>query len=376
MSMSEILSKRALNRALLARQLLLERSTMPASEALERLVGMQAQAPMPPYYGLWTRLIDFQPESLSQLLLDREAVRIVLMRGTVHLVTSRDCRFLRPLLQPALKQWLLSNSLYGKDLTGLDLAEVEAAGRAFVEVNPVTLAVLGKQLQTQWSDRNADSLGQAIRALAPLVQTPPRGIWGKGGLAKCTTAESWLGQPMRDDASADELVLRYLAGFGPATIADAQTWSGLKKLNDAFERLRPQLVTFRDERGRELFDLPDAPRPDAEIPSPIRFLPSWDNLLLSHADRTRVIAEDHRKQIWTVNGIVPGTILIDGYVAGTWSIKQAKKSVVLHIDPFDTLSPADRVAIEEEGERLIVFADPKATNTELHIATARTGSQT
>jgi Winged helix DNA-binding domain len=368
--MNEVLSQRALNRALLARQLLLERSPMPVPEALERLVGMQAQAPMPPYYGLWTRLIDFQPESLSQLLLDREAVRIVLMRGTVHLVTARDCRFLRPVLQPALKQWLLNNSLYGKDLTGIDLAALEAAGRQVVDEKPVTLADLGKRLQAQWPDRNSDSLGQAIRALAPLVQVPPRGIWGKGGLAKCTTAESWLGQSMRDDASNDELVVRYLAGFGPATVADAQTWSGLKKLSDAFERLRPQLITFRDERGRELFDLPDAPRPDPATPAPIRFLPPWDNLLLSHADRTRVIADDRRKQIWTVNGIVPGTILIDGYVAGTWSIKQAKKTASLHIDQFGALSPADRAEIEEEGERLLLFADPKATNTELHIAAA------
>jgi DNA glycosylase AlkZ-like len=372
--MSEVLSERALNRSLLARQLLLERSPMSASEALERLVGMQAQAPMPPYFGLWTRLIDFQPESLGQLLLDREAVRIVLMRGTVHLVTARDCRFIRPLLQPALKQWLLNNATYGKDLAGLDLAEVEAAGRLLVEEQPLTLADLGKRLQTQWPDRNADSLGQAIRALAPLVQTPPRGIWGKGGLAKCTTAESWLGQSMRDDASADELVMRYLAGFGPATIADAQTWSGLKKLNDVFERLRPQLITFRDERGRELFDLPDAPRPDPETPAPLRFLPSWDNLLLSHADRTRVIAEDHRKQIWSVNGIVPGTILIDGYVAGTWSIKQAKKTATLHIDPFETLSLADRAEIEAEGERLLLFTDPKATNRELQITGTHVGS--
>ncbi len=254
-------------------------------------------------------------------------------------------------------------------MNGLDLAEVEAAGRAFVEENPVTLADLGKHLQTQWPDRNADSLGQAIRALAPLVQTPPRGIWGKGGLAKCTTAESWLGQSMRDDATTDELVVRYLAGFGPATIADAQTWSGLKKLNDAFERLRPQLITFRDERGRELFDLPDAPRPDPETSAPIRFLPSWDNLLLSHADRTRVIAENHRKQIWTINGIVPGTILIGGYVAGTWSIKQVKKSVSLHIEAFEALSPADRRAMEEEGERLTMFANPTATIRELQIST-------
>ena len=365
--MTDVLNQRALNRALLARQLLLERSEMSVPEALERLAGMQAQAPMPPYTGLWTRLVDFDPESLSRLLLEREAVRIVLMRGTVHLVTSRDYRMLRPLLQPLLLQLLLNNATYGTHLAGIDLTELEAAGRTLLAKQPLTLAELGKQLQAQWPDRDADSLAQAIRVLAPLVQIPPRGLWGKSGLARSVTADDWLGEPMRDDATSDELVLRYLAGFGPATVADAQAWSGLKRLGAAFERLRPQLVTFRDERNRELFDLPNAPRPDPDTPAPVRFLPQWDNLLLSHADRTRIIDEHHRKGLMTVNGIIPGTVLLGGLVGGIWSIKKDKKTATLHIKPFDLLSRADRMELKEEAARLLTFAEPNATSHEITI---------
>lgn len=365
--MREVMDQRALNRALLARQLLLNRSSMPVSEALEQLGGMQSQAPIPPYFGLWTRLVEFDPQALSQLLLDREAVRVVLMRGTVHLVTRRDCRLFRPLLQPALLQLLLNNPTYGKALTGIDLAVLELAGRALLAEQPLTLAELGKALQAQWPERNADSLAQAIRALAPLVQVPPRGIWGKGGLARCVTAEDWLGEPLETEPAVDRLVLRYLAGFGPATAVDAQTWSGLKGLGEAFERLRPQLVTFRDERNRELFDLPGAPRPDAQTPAPVRFLPQWDNLLIAHADRTRVIDEEHRKRIWTINGVLPGTILLDGRVGGVWSIKKEKKTADFRIDLFALPSPADRIELEEEATRLLAFAKPYATSHEIQI---------
>jgi hypothetical protein len=151
-------------------------------------------------------------------------------------------------------------------------------------------------------------------------------------------------------------MLRYLAAFGPASVQDAQAWSGLTRLRPVFDRLRPRLCTFRDERGRELFDLPDAPRPDPEIPAPPRLLPEWDNLLLSHADRTRVIAEEHRRAIWSNNGIVPGTLLLDGFVSGTWKLTREKASATLRIRPFAPLTTADRVATEEEGARLLAFA--------------------
>lgn len=355
---TEMLGPRALNRALLARQLLLRREAIPAAEALERLVGMQAQAPFPPYYGLWSRLEGFVPAELSALLLARGAVRIVLLRGTVHLVTARDCLALRPVIQPVLDRWFHRGSTYGRHLAGLDLTGVLVAGRALVEEEPRTGQALGALLRERWPDRDAKSLAEAIRALVPLVQLPPRGVWGASGQATLTTAEAWLGRSLAADAAPDALIRRYLAAFGPATIADAQKWSGLAALRPAFERLRPELLTFRDERGRELFDLPDAPRPDPEGPAPARFLAEFDNVLLAHADRARIAGAIPASRFITINGLVLGTILVDGFVGGTWKIAREHGAAMLHVTPFAPLAPPDRIALAEEGARLLAFAAP------------------
>jgi len=194
----------------------------------------------------------------------------------------------------------------------------------------------------------------------PLVQVPPRGVWGGSGPAAHTTAEAWLGRPLDRDPSLEELVVRYLGAFGPATVKDAQTWSGLTRLGEVVDRLRPRLLSFRDERGRELFDLPDAPRPDPDTPSPPRFLPEFDNLILSHADRTRVIADEYRKAIASKNGMVPATMLVDGFVRGTWKTERSRQKATLVIEPFEALAKKDRGALAEEGERLIRFmAEPE-----------------
>ncbi|HET8522874.1 MAG TPA: winged helix DNA-binding domain-containing protein [Thermomicrobiales bacterium] len=362
------LSQKALNRALLARQLLLTRQAMPALDAIEHLVGMQAQAPMPPYFGLWTRLEDFQPGDMADLITNRHAVRIALMRSTVHLVSARDCLMLRPLLHPVIACGVTSRNPYGRHLEGLDLDEVVAAGRSALEARPQTLSDLGKQLQTRWPERDADALGAALRSLAPLVQLPPRGIWGAGGQAICTTAEAWLDRPLDTDPSIEEMVLRYLAAFGPATVKDVQAWSGLTKLRAVVDRLRPRLVTFRNEAGQELFDLPDAPRPAPDTPAPVRFLPEWDNILLSHADRTRIIADNDRQRTWTVNGIVPGSILLDGFVAGTWKITRERSAATLRISPFQPLSDEHRAALHAEGEQLLTFAAPDTGVRAIEIA--------
>ena len=360
---TEILSPRALNRALLARQMLLRREAIPASAAIERLVGIQAQASFPPYYGLWCRLEGFEPAELSALLMAREAVRIVLLRGTVHLVTARDCLALRPVIQPLLDRWFHKNSTYERQLAGFDLAAVLAAGRALMEEEPRTGLALGALLRERWPDRDARSMAEAIRALVPLVQVPPRGLWGRSGQATLTTAESWLSQPLATDATPDVLILRYLAAFGPATIADAQKWSGLAALRPAFERLRPHLLTFRDERGRELFDLPEAPRPDPTTPAPARFLAEFDNVLLAHADRTRILGAVPTSRIITVNGLVLGTILVDGFVGGLWKIARARGAATLHVTLFAPLAPPDRAALAGEGARLLAFAAPGETHT-------------
>jgi winged helix DNA-binding protein len=364
----DVLDPRALNRATLERQTLLRRAKLSASEAIEHLVGLQAQAPNPPYVGLWTRLEGFRPDELARLIIDRRAVRIALMRNTVHLVTARDCLKLRPLMQPVFDRSLYASRAHRADIEGMDIEALVAAGRALLEERPRTAKELGLLLQEHWPERDATSLARTIRQLVPLVQVPPRGVWGKSGQATHTTAETWLGRPLDPDPSLDEMVVRYLGAFGPATVKDVQTWSGLTRLGDVVERLRSRLVTFRDEHGKELFDLPDAPRPAPDTPAPPRFLPEFDNLILSHADRTRVIADDYRKVIASKNGMIPGTVLTGGFVRGTWKTERTRRKATLVIEPFETLPKEARDALADEGERLIRFVGEGAETYEVRFA--------
>ncbi|MFF8293440.1 winged helix DNA-binding domain-containing protein [Streptomyces sp. NPDC016309] len=349
-----VLGRRALNRALLARQLLLERSPMGAAEAVEHLVGMQAQAPDPPYVGLWTRLAGFRIEDLSRLVSDREAVRLVLMRGTLHLVTARDCLRLRAVLRDALASRL--NGTFGKRLAGLDLAEVAAAGRELVEKEPLTLGGLGTGLAERFPGRDPFALANAVRNLEPLVQVPPRGLWGESGQAVHTTAEAWLGRPLDTDGSPDGTVLRYLAAFGPASVKDMQVWSGMTRLGAVVRRLAPRLVTFRDENGVQLYDLPDAPRPGPGTPAPVRYLPDFDNILLSHADRSRILTEERRARVFTRNGLIRPTFLVDGFVHGVWRLERGRDTAALVLEPFAPLTREERAELVEEGLRLLAFA--------------------
>ncbi|MFJ4186724.1 winged helix DNA-binding domain-containing protein [Kitasatospora sp. NPDC089509] len=351
---SPVLGRRALGRALLARQHLLARTDLTPAALLHHLGGLQAQAaPQPPYLGLLSRLDGFTPDGLSTLLEQRAAVRIALQRGTIHLVTAEDCRTLRPLLQPVLDQALTTT--YGKRLAGLDLAALAAEARTLVEAEPRTFQQLGALLAAGRPERDPAALAQAARCLLPLVQVPPRGLWGRTGPAAHTTAEAWLGRPLdpAPAAAPDALVLRYLAAFGPASAADLRKWSGLGGLAPVLKRLTPQLLTFRDERGRLLYDLPEAPRPAPDTPAPVRLVAPFDNLLLSHADRGRVLPEEYKERVMTVNGLVAGTLLVDGLVAGTWQLTGAAEVVVR---PFGRLARAEREAAEAEARRVLAFA--------------------
>ncbi|MER6670223.1 winged helix DNA-binding domain-containing protein [Amycolatopsis japonica] len=344
------LSPRALNRATLARQLLLDRADLPAITAIERLAGLQAQAPDSSYVGLWSRLRDFQVDELAKPLAAREALRMTLMRGTVHLVTAADGLALWPTLKPVVERGFLGH--YSREVAGLDLAAIAEAGRALVAERPRTRAEIRTALAPRWPDADQPTLGYAVNSLLPLAHVTPRGLWGQTGPAAFALLEDWVGEPITDGISLDDLVLRYLGAFGPATVRDAQVWSGLTRLKEVFERLRPRLITFTDVEGKELFDLPDAPRPDPETPAPPRFLPEYDNVLLSHADRARVIPDGRRVPLPPGNGGRRGTLLVDGEFLAIWAIKGA----TLTIESREPLRDQDSIA--EEGARLLEFVVP------------------
>ncbi|MER6025001.1 winged helix DNA-binding domain-containing protein [Streptomyces sp. NPDC001851] len=355
-----VLDRRALNRALLARQLLLARRPGSASAVLEHLVGMQAQAPDPPYIGLWTRLAGFAAGELSELIRGRAAVRLALMRGTIHLVTARDCLSLRPVLQSSLDRQLTST--FGRRLEGLDLDEVTAYGRKLSDAERLTLGGLGALLAERWPGYEPFALANVVRARVPLVQLPPRGLWGESGQAVHGTAETWLGRPLDTGTAPDTLVRRYLAAFGPATVKDVQAWSGMTRIGAVVKRLRPELRVFRDENGAELYDVPDAPLPDPATPAPVRFLPEFDNILLGHADRGRILTEEQRRLVFTRNGLIRSTVLVDGFVRALWRIEDG----ALVVEPLGrALARRDRTAVEREGRDLLAFAAPGLTHPEI-----------
>jgi hypothetical protein len=280
-------------------------------------------------------------------------------------VSAADCLALRPVLQPMLERTLLA--AYAQQLKGLDLGAVTEAGRALVEERPRAATELSGLLLERWPGRDRHALANTVRATLPLVQVPPRAVWGRSGRTTLTTAGAWLGRAPAGDAAPDELVSRYFGAFGPATVGDAQKWSGLTRLREVVERLGPALRVFRDEDGRELYDLPDAPRPDPAAPAPVRFLPEFDNLLLSYADGSRVVAAEHRPALFTVNGIIRSPVLVDGVAAGLWKIRTVKGLATLEIEPFARLSAAVRAAIEDEGLRLLQFSSPGAGGRDIRF---------
>jgi len=366
MARTRVLSRRALNRALLERQMLLRRRRVAVLDAVERLVGMQAQVPRDPYVALWSRLDRFRTEALAEAIADRRAVRLTLHRGTLHLATVSDALSLRPVIQPVIERTLYGSSPLRKAVGSIELAELLAFLRALLMERPRTRAELVRAIGERWPDLDASSLGYAMYLL-PTVQVTPRGLWGRTGPSAFTTLERWVGRSPSTAAEPDEMILRYLKAFGPSTRADAQSWSGLPGMREVLERLQPGLRTFRDEGGRVLFDVPRAPLPDPDAPAPVRFLPEYDNVVLAHKDRGRIVPPDVPQ--WTEVGW--GTVLIDGSVTARWKMERADDTATLRIEPFRRLARAEEAETTEEGTRLLSFLAPEIGSRDVRLALGR-----
>ncbi len=349
------LSQRDLNRATLARQLLLARTTTSPLAAIEQLAGLQAQVARPPFLGLWSRVANFERADLHALIHARTVVRATMMRGTIHLVSARDYLALRLALQSMLDAGM--RSILGKRIESLDFDDLTKRVRKLL---PATFESVRKGLTPRFPNHDDRALGYAVRMHLPLVMVPTDARWCYPANAEFVPADVWFGKPPVA-CGPEALVLRYLAAFGPATPRDAQAWSGVRKLAPVFEALRPKLIVLRDEDDRELFDLPDAPRPSADTPAPVRFLPEWDNLLLAYADHARVIDPDRRPALTTKNGIIAATFLVDGRVAGTWTAERTKDRSTLTLAPFGKLTKPVLSALVAEGEQLLRFLEPDAT---------------
>jgi hypothetical protein len=364
---ADVLSLRALNRATLARQLLLERSPLAPIATIEHLVGLQAQNPLDPYLALWSRLEAFDPHAVGRLLEERALVRIVVMRGTIHLVSAEDALFLRPLTQPVMDAEIARHREFAPELVGVDLAPVMAFARPLLADTPMSGAQLRSALADRFPDLHAGALAYACRCVLPLVQVPPRGVWGKKLQVMSTPLEEWVGRPLRADASIDETFVRYLAAFGPATFADVSAWSRLTGLREVVERVRPRLRTFTDPKGRELFDLPDGIRPDPDTNAPVRLLPEYDNVLLSHADRSRFIVPADGAFARTI-GPAKGNVLVDGFVQAIWRVELDKATgratAVVEHRPLPKRSVA---ALEAEGRRALRFWQPAASDHDVRL---------
>jgi hypothetical protein len=351
---------RRLNRATLARQLLLQRHDMPAMEAIEHLVGLQSQAPLAHYVALWSRLEPFDLMATGVALERGELVRTHAMRATVHLFSRRDAVGLRSLMQPMLET-RFGSSPFPKQLTGVDVDAVCRVARALATETPVTRVELGRHLGGEFPGVAEDALAYAATYLEPMVQVPPRGVWGRSGPAHWRTFRGWLGADANAAASLDAVVLRYLAAFGPASVSDVRTWSGLPGLRDVVDRLMPRLRVFVDHQGREVLDLPEAPRPDGDTPAPVRFLPEYDNVLLSHDDRSRVIPDGRPVPLPPGAGARAGTVLVDGDPRATWQLTVRRDAAVLTVRATPPLTAVEQEEVSQEGRCLLAFLCPGAT---------------
>ncbi|WP_017601966.1 winged helix DNA-binding domain-containing protein [Nocardiopsis lucentensis] len=360
------LTRRALNRATLARQFLLRRVDLPVTEVVTRLAGLQAQTTHTWYVGLQNRIEGFDPHAVGRMLTDGELVRVTLMRSTLHLVTPEDMAWLRATVQAVIDRDL-THSGHGRTTRELDLDAVVAVGRELLARRPLTPTDLGARLAERWPDVPDRDLAYVVRCRLPVVQVPPRGVWGASGPPALAPADTWTGRTLDARPDPATLITRYLAAFGPASVRDVQTWSGLTRLREVVDRLRDRLIVLRGEDGAELLDLPDAPRPDPDTPAPARFLYDFDNLLRGHADRSRVISAEDLRRICARNGMPPATVLVDGEVSAAWKVVRTRAATAVEVVPFRPLTSAETDEVTAEGLRLLRFLEPDRDGHEIRV---------
>jgi hypothetical protein len=353
---ARILSRRALGRATLARQLLLERVRRPVHDTLEHLVGLQGQVPKVPHLALWDRLADYAPGELDELMTTRAVVRTQLMRTTIHTVTTVDALALRPVLQPVLDR-VFSGTAWGQRLRGTDVGPAVATARQLLAARPLTRAALTRELATRHPTVDAEAVTYGVSYWVPWVQIPPRGLWGASGPPVMTPLDTWTGV---DDGPGpmplDRLVVRYLGAFGPASVRDVQAWCGLTRLREVTDRM--DLRRFRSVDGVELLDVPDAPLPEPDVPAPVRFLAEYDNVTLSHADRSRVVGDEPLQPLHGGLGGWVGAVMVDGLVRATWAARVAGDATELEVRVAGGLSSAERADVEDEGRAVLGFLAP------------------
>lgn len=362
------MTPRALGRATLARQMLLARERVPALRAIERLAALQAQMPRTAFVALWTRLKGFRGAHLANLLADHSVVRATTMRGTLHLLAARDYVDMRGALQPSLTRGM--QAILRDRAKGLDVDAVTAAARGFFGEEPRTFTEVRDFLVERFPRGDERAMGYAVRLHLPLVQVPTGDRWSFPATADFALAEPWLGAPLPTGGGPQAIVLRYLAALGPATAADVQSWTGMHDARGVVEGLRSKLRSIKGERGGELFDLPDAPRPPEDTPAPVRLLPEFDNVLLGHANRKRFVADEHRSRIYLPGLRVAATFLVDGRVAGTWTVQRTKSAAVLVLEPFGAIQKSASTELHEEASALLRFVEPDATSFDVRIAKA------
>jgi hypothetical protein len=353
---------------LLARQLLLERASLPPVTVVEHLVGLQSQVPLAHYVGLWSRVASFDPAPVGAAVADGSLVRTHAMRGTIHLFSRRDALGLRALMAPMLATRFGSTAL-AKSLDDVDLDDVCRVARAVAADAPLSRAELGRRLGAHFPGLAEESLAYAAVFHEPMAQTPPRGVWGMRGTPKWQTFNGFLGADASGSASVDDVVLRYLAAFGPASVADIRCWSGLSGLPEVISRLRGQLRVLIDENGRELFDVPEAPLPSGDVPAPVRFLPEYDNVLLSHADRTRVIPDKRPVPLFAGEGARAGTVLVDGDFRATWRLSTVGAAATITVTATPELTRRESDEVRAEGLRLLGYLVPEADGEVIVTAT-------